>query len=100
MQHSKFTLADKMQYVTKLLGYHQVALHDLFERVHAKMGHEDGWDVQADFQWLDQCFQICYGDFTEIDKTIYGVLEATDSKQAIAAVKQLSDGFYAVRSLN
>jgi len=82
-------LADKMQYVTKLLGHQNIAVDDLFRRVYAKLGHEDGWDVQEDYQWLDQCFQVCRDEFIKINAAIYDVLNATDSKQAIAVVKGL-----------
>ena len=85
MQQTK--LADKKQYITKCLGWQQIALRDLVDRLHTRLKHGDVWKVQNNSEWLDQCFQVCYGEFNGINKVIYDILDAKDAKQAIAAVK-------------
>ena len=91
MQHSKFTLADKVQYVTKILGHQQIIAGDLERYVFQVLKASNDF-TDEDSEIIDRWFQPLRDALIQSQAAIYEVLNASDAKRAIAVVKGLQTG--------
>ena len=80
-----------MQYVTKLLGYQQFAADALDRRVFETLRESNDF-TDVNYATIERWLQPFRDAMIQSHAAIYDVLEATDSKQAIAVVKGLLSG--------